>query len=256
MLSAKNTACSIHFTAAPCSVLYAIKDLSHGMMIWTYVCPAVTTSVSSLWEAKHPHGYLLQNKENTPNYRQTFSKLRKDHTTFLQKEDQAGIYHTGIFIDIFPLDRIPPQGLRRSIFSIVSKFFLLMTKEFPPSKASYIVRLGSATILRCIPKALRPHLRNACLHNIKKYNTQHHLELISTEGLSTLHTPLAANLFDSYTMLPFEDREYMCFSNWNDLLRSHYGDFMQLPPEKDRVWKHHPIIIDFEHNYEELDLSE
>ena len=26
----------------------------------------------------------------------------------------------------------------------------------------------------------------------------------------------------------------------------------QLPPEKDRAWQHHPIIIDFEHNYEEL----
>ena len=31
---------------------------------------------------------------------------------------------------------------------------------------------------------------------------------------------------------------------------------MQLPPEEERVWKHHPILIDFEHNYEELSNDE
>ena len=44
----------------------------------------------------------------------------------------------------------------------------------------------------------------------------------------------------------------MCFENWEIFLKNNYGDYMQLPPESEREWKHHPIIIDFEHNYEEL----
>ena len=44
----------------------------------------------------------------------------------------------------------------------------------------------------------------------------------------------------------------MCVADADATLRVEYGDYMQLPPEEDRVWKHHPILIDFEHNYEEL----
>ena len=28
---------------------------------------------------------------------------------------------------------------------------------------------------------------------------------------------------------------------------------MQLPPEKERSWQHHPIVIDFEHSWEEIE---
>jgi hypothetical protein len=37
--------------------------------------------------------------------------------------------------------------------------------------------------------------------------------------------------------------------SFKDLIR----DYMTLPPESERTWKHHPILIDFEHDYEELE---
>lgn len=48
------------------------------------------------------------------------------------------------------------------------------------------------------------------------------------------------------------DGEFMCFAGWDDHLRRKFGDYMQLPPEEERAWRHHPLIIDFEHNYEEI----
>ena len=52
--------------------------------------------------------------------------------------------------------------------------------------------------------------------------------------------------------LPFEDGLFLCFGDWHDYLVRKFGDYMQLPPEEEQAWRHHPIIIDFEHNYEEL----
>lgn len=52
--------------------------------------------------------------------------------------------------------------------------------------------------------------------------------------------------------MEFNGKQYMCAADPDTMLRIEYGDYMQLPPEEERVWKHHPILIDFEHNYEEL----
>jgi lipopolysaccharide cholinephosphotransferase len=48
----------------------------------------------------------------------------------------------------------------------------------------------------------------------------------------------------------------MCSAVWHEYLSARYGDYMKLPPENERVWKHHPIILDFTRNYEELTEEE
>ena len=43
-----------------------------------------------VWEQVQPEGYLLQNKENAPEFPQSFSKIRKLDTTFQMKIYQKG----------------------------------------------------------------------------------------------------------------------------------------------------------------------
>ena len=42
----------------------------------------------------------------------------------------------------------------------------------------------------------------------------------------------------SHTEIPFEDRSYMVIKEYDAYLTSAYGDYMQLPPEEDRVDHH------------------
>ena len=209
----------------------------------------------SLWEKSHPEEYILQNKENTPKFWQSFSKIRKDHTTFLQEEKERGKYHTGIFIDIFPLDRIPNGKLSRAVFRWHCMKYQLMTREFVPPKAGKIVKLGSRIILGGTPKKIREKVRNRELEKITRNNEDNSLEIAAIETMQSLRSTFSKNMFDSYIDLPFEDGKFMCFSDWDGHLKQKFGDYMLFPPEKDRVWKHHPIIIDFERNYEELNIQ-
>ncbi len=48
-----------------------------------------------IWKDKDHPGYIMQNKHNTPSFTQSFTKIRKDHTTFLQYEWEK--------IDIIPV---------------------------------------------------------------------------------------------------------------------------------------------------------
>ena len=61
----------------------------------------------ALWQQEAPKGYILQNTRNSPDFSQNFTKIRKDHTAFIQTEDERDKrYHKGIFVDIFPADRV------------------------------------------------------------------------------------------------------------------------------------------------------
>lgn len=209
-----------------------------------------------LWQEKPHPGYILQNKENTPAFSQSFTKLRKDHTAFLQNGEELGSYHTGIFIDIFPIDRIPSESFSRWLFKWDCMKYQLLTREYVPAKSGAPIRFACSLILLCTPKQHRAAIRQKLLKKITQYDNNTELETIAIEIVRTINCPLAANMLSAYTYLPFEDGEFMCFAGWDEYLRRKYGDYMLLPPEEERVWKHHPILIDFEHNYEELSGDE
>ncbi len=209
----------------------------------------------SLWVQDTPEGYVLQNKENSKYFDQSFSKIRKDHTTFLQDAWQIGNHHIGIFLDVFPIDRIPNGKLNRLVFKWHCMKYQLLTREFMPPNGNLLVKAGSALILVCTPKSHREKVRQNTLKKIIKYNNQYDLETVAIETMASLRKPFAPDMLDEYVDLPFEDGEFMCFAGWDNHLRRKFGDYMQFPPEEERTWRHHPIIIDFERNYDELTLS-
>ncbi len=206
----------------------------------------------SLWEKGHPDGYVLQNKDNSRYFDQCFSKIRKDHTTFLEKEWQIGNHHIGIFLDVFPLDRMPNGRFMRKLFKFRAMKYQLLTREFVPPKANALVKLVSRIILMSIPKKRREKARQRLLCSLTKYNDNHKLEIVGIDTMWALARPFAPDMLNKFTNLPFEGIQVSCFEDWDDHLSRLYGNYMQLPPESERVWKHHPILIDFDRNYEEL----
>ena len=72
----------------------------------------------AIWNEAAPKGYILQNTRTDPDFTQNFTKIRKDHTTFLQGEsEREKHYHKGIFVDIFP-GRPQQVGKKHSVHSL------------------------------------------------------------------------------------------------------------------------------------------
>lgn len=72
------------------------------------------------------------------------------------------------------------------------------------------------------------------------------------ETLDTIMMPLPADLMDEYIEMEFEGEKFMVMKKWDEYLTLYYHDYMKFPPEEERVWKHTPKILDFEHNYDEI----
>lgn len=205
-----------------------------------------------VWKDEEHPGFLIQNKENMRRFSQSFTKIRKDHTTFWQKGEPNDQYHLGIFVDIFPIDRIPNGWFRRKIFQLECVLYQIYTREYAPIYGKKMEKRITKLLLFLIPKWIRPTVRKKLLNKITKWNDDESLNTIATEIMSTIKMPLPTRMLDEYVYMDFDGQKFMCFKMWDEYLSLKYHDYMQLPPEEERVWKHHPVVLDFEHNYEEL----
>jgi len=206
----------------------------------------------ALWEQNGPKGYVLQNKENTPAFPQSFTKIRKEHTTFLQKQQEVGKYHTGIFVDIFPVDRMPKEVVRRLLFRWDCMRYQLYTREFVPPKGSGLTKLVSRCLLALVPQNRRQSFRKKLLMRITENESNSKLPRVFIETMRTMDVAYPEDLLDEYVELPFEDGKFFCFRQWDAYLTGKFGDYWQLPPDDERTWRHHPVCIDFKRNYGEI----
>lgn len=205
----------------------------------------------AVWDQSAPKGYILQNTRTDSDFTQNFTKIRKDHTTFLQDEvERTKHYHKGIFVDIFPGDRVPSGKIGRKIQYIACAVNLLYSRGHTSGSGGTIGKVERALLKA--PKGKYAVRRERAEKKIRSWNGDESLQYVfpSTIGSSRKYYP--ANLFENMKTIEFNGKQYMCVADTDATLRVEYGDYMQLPPEEDRVWKHHPILIDFEHNYEEL----
>lgn len=210
------------------------------------------TKFIRLWSESNNQDFIIQNKDNQEFFTQSFTKIRKNHTTFLQPYDAVGKYHTGIFIDILPLDRVPDDKVSKLLFRWNLMNYLLFTREHIDSKSNKIIKLFTSFLLLINNAQRRQQKRNKYLKKIVRYNNNKSLKLVSANSLDGLKHEMPADLPQKYKMIRFEDCEYMCYSDTNALLSVWYGDYMKLPPEDQRVWRHHPIAVSFDCNYDEI----
>lgn len=198
-----------------------------------------------MWPTANKSEYFLQSKDNTPEFTQDFIKIRKYNTNFLQEYDVGKHYHSGIFIDIFPVDRIPNNMILKWIFYIKVMLYQLMIREFSPSKSNKIVQLASALILKTVSRNRRVEFRNKLLKTITKYDQNFNYPIVMFETVQTMKQSYDSDLLDRYIKIEFEGKEFWAFAKWKSYLKKKYGDYMQLPPKSERAWKHKPLEISF-----------
>lgn len=205
----------------------------------------------AIWNEAAPKEYILQNTRTDGDFTQNFTKIRKNHTTFLQDNaEREKNYHKGIFVDIFPGDRVAPGKISRTVQYIFCAVNLLYTRGFT-SGSGGIIGVVEKVLLK-VPARFHGKLRSMSEKIIRKWNGNANLMYFFPSTINSAKKYYPADLFSNLKTIIYCNKKYSCVSNPDAFLRVDYGNYMELPPEEERVWKHHPIIIDFNHNYEEL----
>ena len=204
-----------------------------------------------IWPRCAPKNYILQSRDMEKDYPSNFIKIRKDHTTFLEWEkEKKSNHHKGIFIDIFPAERLAPDGLKRKSQFMLCLMNLLLTRGYTSGDKG--IMGATEKIILCLPAGMKESIRKKTGAAIQHWNDREDLPYFIPVTVKDCGRAYPPDLFDNLVPMRFEDREYFAVKDYDTVLRTRYGDYMTLPPESERTWKHHPLIIDFEKNYEEL----
>ena len=203
----------------------------------------------ALWEKEKPNGYHLDGT-NHPDYSgNNHSKIRKDGTTLASLKEMEKDCHHGIWIDIFPFDKIPTDKKKRKKFIFKAKLRMVYTRGYPLKKGSKLLRILSRILLLPSRKT-QLKIRNKYERQIiTKYKDLHEgYEYMSLAAVENFGTYYPAEVVENLSEIKFETGVYTAVKDYHRMLTIQYGNYMQLPPEKERICKHNPEVLEFGKN--------
>lgn len=207
-----------------------------------------------IWKDEVSEEYLMQAPYEYPDLVNNFSKVRKNHTTYLQDEEEiTREYHKGIFVDIFPVDRVAP-GIWSKIQYAFCAVNLLYSRGYT-SGSSGVMGIIENCLLHTKKKNYTKR-RDIAERVMTRWNTHSESRFFCSCTIRDCRMYFPSDLFENMTEISFNGKMYKSVRETDIVLKVIYGDYMQLPPEEERVWKHHPLLIDFSRNFEEIPARE
>lgn len=197
-----------------------------------------------------PDNYFVQNLESEKEYCQPFAKLRRSDTTFWEIGTQNDDINHGIYMDIFPLDYYPENPISKIVFMmkrVIYDNFLYQAGDIQKLQG---YRKMFARIYKCLKGNLTR--REAGIKKeklVKKYAAKNGKLVSCMVSDTPKREAVPMDVYGEGVKLPFDDMEIIVPSRYDYYLTRVYGNYMQFPPEEERVPLHTCNIIDTEKSY-------
>ena len=193
--------------------------------------------------------YELLCNETNEDYFHLLAKLMLKGTKFEEPWVSQVDFHIGINMDIFVLDDLAEEGFKRN-YQLKKSFWynklMIMSKiklDNLPIVTKVITHAGYhiLNLFRINPSTLN----RKCLNFLKKYKNPNATHVFDISATAEEYPQIFRKEdFKSVTRVKFEDIEVNAPVNYDYILKSLYGDYMQLPPEEDR-YNHITETLDF-----------
>lgn len=199
--------------------------------------------------------YFLQTYETDPEYTMGYAKIRNSETTFIENSTKNLNINHGIFIDVFPLDGYKPEQKIRNLIK-KEKYRLYSMQIDKKYYTDHKSKSFKGKIGRIISDIIygRKSIHQLLMKKEKiakkyKYDESNFICPFFDPVKEPLALVFPKTYFEDGILRKFEDIEVIIPKNYDAFLKQHYGDYMKLPPEKDRMPHHYNQIIDLKRGY-------
>jgi lipopolysaccharide cholinephosphotransferase len=195
--------------------------------------------------------YFLQTPETDPHVNIAFAKLRRNGTTFRHWSERKLRMHPGIFLDVFPYDNIPDDKssrLRQYILvQALVRLFQYKRMRLPQNKRHGIAALTRAVLRSSVHVITKIIPAVSILKMLNRGMTRY--DACDTDAMACLFFPkflieyMRRDTLFPLSNIEFCGRVYPCPNDMHTYLTTHYGNYMELPPEHQRA-NHKPHVLD------------
>lgn len=170
------------------------------------------------------------NKENIIH----FFWVKVEDVRTVMTEKGMNTFSYGVNIDVFPIDGFPDNSRQQKSFvsqmDRLRELFYLSTQHY---KQSFDLKRKIKIVVAKIIGEKR--LLKLTGSRMTKYSFAKSQFVGAVTGRYGLKEIYPRYVFDEYEYLDFENRKFMCISAYDAYLKQHYGDYMKLPKESERV---------------------
>lgn len=204
--------------------------------------------------------YLDKNIDKYPNLRVFNHDVCKEYPYMITRisdqrykiiMDNEKEYGMGLFIDIYPYDGLgntPEEALKYGM-----KGDRLSSLCYQATRERYAIETTTSTLRKImkLPVFLYAKMRGKDVFQKKLKALENNLDYDSSEYIGCvvwlsggMKDIFPRKWFEEYEVVPFDKYEFRIPKNYDEMLRKIYGDYMQLPPEKDQVGHHNYSVIE------------
>ena len=180
------------------------------------------------------------------------ASVRDNNTTFITDSTVNYDVNQGLAVDIGPL-KVCPRTKLGEIIQIVSGAGMVLFKAGRiPARKSKLVKTAAKIILGVFRTENSQYYMWRFFEKIALASDKHYdsAEYLKELGLFP-KLKFRKEWFDEIKWVPFEDTEMPIPVGAEEYLKTRYGNFMELPPEKDRHPEHRIVFMDLDTPYTE-----
>lgn len=196
----------------------------------------------SSFPKKYKGNYEIDSLERNQDCERPYAKAY-DIRTIVEEEAELS-YKIGVNIDVYPIDKVPEDfndwkhynALRRFIQRLYELKLIKINNKRSLYKTVILI-LGKILLLPISKQRLVSYVSSFA----QKYNHTDSQKVFECVQGMLQKRPFSYSLFDKLELMPFEDRMFYGFGDYDKYLSNAYGNYMQLPPEEKRI-SHHNIV--------------
>ena len=185
---------------------------------------------------KLPNQYVCVATRFNDNYPIPIVKIRKKGTVMKEPSMAHLDINHGVWIDIFPLDKVNKEstlGKRAQFINLLTTAINSKCADLKPTKKTTKI---ICSLLCVLPVKTLDKLRTKIMTFEEKTNAKKLTSFASNLGPKSLL--FSEDVYFPLKKMSFEDGQFYVPAKAEEWLIGAYGDYMQLPPEEQRVNRH------------------